>query len=264
MTDPDAESTFSDPSTSGLSDDEKLSPYYGMCTASCTLCNGEGDEELYAEIYDDMQSFQPYSDLRSMAHENRRARTIRENNRGKCRSYTCRKGRQAERRTGNKKMKKQKLGDAVYESRNVLVCYKGTGCLEATKHRLVEWDVKLQEEMDAWVADLRYDIVRCTTLVNPVAVIGCPKLYTQVEASSDMIDYFKWLGTCNDLLERQSCPLLDWVDLAGRRILMLEEDVMEGSRIWTASPSVEEELDCTWDVISIASSEAWSVVDAEG
>lgn len=61
--------------------------------------------------------------------------------------------------------------------------------------------------------------------------------------------------------EVQRCALVEWVDMAGQDII-LEEEVAEGARMPKSCHDAEVEVDSEWEVVSVETSDSWSVVDA--
>ncbi|KAH8722374.1 hypothetical protein GQ44DRAFT_711961 [Phaeosphaeriaceae sp. PMI808] len=372
-------------------------PWFEDCDENCHFCNGTYIDEMIAQAVQDSLNFQPYRDLRSVARERQRQRTIRENKSGRCNSYKCRKQGQTDQRTRNKRAKREKLKLAVEESQLVVACY--TRNLEPKKHKIIAWDVRLPEELDEVVLNMSDDVVRYVTFRQGAGVfesvgpytnagenfatwaqrriaemrsvketrlrLGQPlsqtvlrwkrkkdqghieqfDIYTGDANTTTLptnaydanghallqralaphgsnglcpIDGYRWFGECqwawhrnmsgcwelgyagcsqregdweNEPIpcphccadswgmfygcycrefgtepapeETQRCVLLEWVGREGRKIILSEEEGMYSIKAQASSDDFKTCEGDLWDVVSLRSSETWSIVDAE-
>lgn len=162
------------------------------------------------------------------------------------------------------------------------------------------WDTRLEEDMDEWVQEMEDDILHYITLYygaetfvseEPYVEAGenfavwCQRWIAEMrvvkgdledtpiscsrccaESGSTHYECFCREGKCAPAPEeRQRCSLVEWVGQEGKEIIRMEQAREEKSRLHDSDDDValsKPERDCGWDIISIASSETWSAVDA--
>lgn len=119
-----------------------------------------------------------YADFRASSRSKQRQRKIRENKSG-CNSYRCRSMEQAQQDTRNLKKKREGLKWAVRESQRDVPWFTQTYWRKA-RHCFVEWDTKLEEELDEEIHDSEDGIVRYITLYHGVETFESEEPYVQI------------------------------------------------------------------------------------
>jgi hypothetical protein len=147
--------------------------YSGHCDYNSLMDCGICNDAMFntSRTLDEVAwNFEPYRDLRSAAHGKHRARSIRENKSNVTNSFKGRMQWQTMCRRDNKRKKKAVTKLAKLESQKDV---------HIGRHRVVEWDIHLPEELDRVFDDMQ-DVKRYRLLHQDASIFESSEPYSEV------------------------------------------------------------------------------------